>query len=62
MSVGLTEPVYVMRNRKATVVSHGYVEVQLVHNGLGFLKSATTVTEEIDFGPDCRDKLVENAE
>lgn len=59
MGVGLTEPVYVMRDGKATAVSNGYVEVQLVQNEVRYLKSATTVTKEIDFGPDCRENLVE---
>ena len=57
VGVGLTEPVYVMRDGKAIVASYGHVEVQLVRNGLRLLKNATTITKEIDFGPDCCDKL-----
>ena len=68
ISVSLTEPAYVMRNGRAVVICPGYVEIDLMYNrslclgGIGRLKTGDEdekVELEIDFGPDCRDRLAE---
>ena len=57
MAVGLTEPVYVLREGTAVAVCHGCVEVLLVFH-MGLLNEPMAMCKkEIDFGPDCREKL-----
>ena len=67
IDVRLTEPIYVMRDGRATQVSPGYVEIDLMYNrslcigGGGRQKAGDEekVEKEIAFGPDCSDKLAE---
>ena len=63
IDVRLAEPSYVMRNGKAVVAQSGYVEIDLTFNrrlcygGARKIDGKENVEKEIDFGPDCRDKL-----
>ncbi len=64
IAVGLTEPIYAMRKGKMVLASPGYLEIDLMYNRSlcygGVRKDdgdAVVVEKEIDFGPDCRDKL-----
>ena len=65
IEIQLTEPVYAMRDGKMGVACPGYVEIDLTYNrnlclgGVGRRKAGDEdkAEIEIDFGPDCRDKL-----
>ena len=67
IDVRLTEPVYAMRNGQTVVVHPGYVEIDLTYNRNLYCDGVygktpddeKAVEKEIDFGPDCRDKLAE---
>ena len=63
IDVRLTEPTYAIRGGKAVVVSPGYVKIDLDFNRNlypSFVKKTGVeekVEKELDFGPDCSDKL-----
>ena len=63
IAVRLVEPMYAMRGGKALLARPGYVEIDLMFNhslcigGIRKTDAEEKVEREIDFGPDCRDKL-----
>lgn len=68
IDVRLSEPVYIMRNGKAVMARPGYVEIDLTYNRSLECRCYSCRPKtgdkdkaemEIDFGPDCRDKLAE---
>ena len=63
ITVRLTEPTYAMRDGKAVMVVPGSVSIDLMYNLSlcgRFTREASgqeKIEKEVDFGPDCRDKL-----
>ncbi len=64
ITVRLTEPTYAMRDGKAVMVVPGSVSIDLMYNLSlcgRFAREASgqeeKIEKEVDFGPDCRDKL-----
>lgn len=64
IAVRLTEPLYAVRNGKMVMARPGLVKIDLtfnpslMHHGRHRpIGEKTPVEKEIDFGPDCRDKL-----